>query len=82
MVDELEIIHWAVREKGQGWGSAFFKTFLQQISKEVKIIHLEVDLSNMAAIKIYESFQFEKTNVRKNYYGPERDAIIYMKNID
>lgn len=39
-----------------------------------KPIHLEVNCNNIAAIKLYEKFNF-KIHIRKNYYKSE-DAII------
>ncbi|MFA5604225.1 MAG: GNAT family N-acetyltransferase [Bacilli bacterium] len=41
-------------------------------------ISLEVRVSNIGAIKMYEKLGFKKLIVRKNYYGNE-DAIIYVR---
>lgn len=41
-------------------------------------ISLEVRVSNISAIKMYEKLGFKKLLVRKKYYGDE-DAIIYMR---
>jgi ribosomal-protein-alanine N-acetyltransferase len=38
-------------------------------------VFLEVRMSNMAAIQLYESYGFKGSYVRKNYYGTE-DALV------
>ena len=42
----------------------------------VKNISLEVNSQNIAAIKLYEGFNFKTEGVRKNYYGESQDALI------
>ena len=40
---------------------------------------LEVDIKNESAISLYESLNYEKLNIRKNYYGYGKDAQIMKK---
>lgn len=43
-------------------------------------IFLEVRKSNIAAINLYENFEFKNIGVRKEYYMPEKeDALLYIK---
>ncbi|MBO0812284.1 MAG: GNAT family N-acetyltransferase [Microlunatus sp.] len=40
---------------------------------------LEVRSDNAPAIALYRSYRFEAINVRSNYYGPGRDALIMKR---
>ena len=42
----------------------------------IESINLEVRVSNIPAIKLYESFGFKKEGIRKNYYEGKEDAVI------
>lgn len=44
-------------------------------------ISLEVNEENIAAIRLYEKFEFEKVGLRKKYYNGKNDAIIMTKKI-
>lgn len=46
-----------------------------------KTVFLEVRSRNEAAIALYEKIGFEKTGLRKNYYGDD-DAVIYKHSIE
>ena len=49
----------------------------------VKTLHLEVRVSNRAAILLYESLGFAQVAHRRGYYAnPVEDAQIMQKNID
>ena len=48
--------------------------------KECAFITLEVRVSNLAAISLYESCGFEKIGERKNFYtSPTENALIMTK---
>jgi ribosomal protein S18 acetylase RimI-like enzyme len=42
---------------------------------------LEVDVSNIEAIKLYQNLGYESLNIRKNYYGYGRDAQIMRRGL-
>ena len=42
---------------------------------------LEVDISNIEAIKLYQNLGYESLNIRKNYYGYGRDAQIMRRGL-
>jgi ribosomal-protein-alanine N-acetyltransferase len=42
---------------------------------------LEVDVSNLDAIMLYQNLGYESLNVRKNYYGYGRDAQIMRRGL-
>lgn len=51
-------------------------------SEKLENIFLEVRASNVAAINLYEKFNFTRISSRKNYYSDNNeDALIYMLKI-
>ncbi len=51
------------------------------IEREASAIMLEVELSNVSAIKLYESLGYMKISVRMDYYGPGKDAHVMRKEL-
>lgn len=49
-------------------------------ARNVNELLLEVEVSNLPAIKLYESFGFTRITTRKNYYG-DKDALIMKKTL-
>jgi len=48
--------------------------------KSLSFISLEVRVSNIAAIELYESFGFKEVGIRKNFYhAPKEDALIMTR---
>lgn len=43
-------------------------------------VFLDVRENNVPAIRLYESFGFEKTGIRKNYYSNPTENAVIMKN--
>jgi len=41
-----------------------------------RLVMLEVEWTNLAAIALYQRLGFEQVRVRRDYYGPGRDALI------
>jgi [ribosomal protein S18]-alanine N-acetyltransferase len=41
-----------------------------------RIVMLEVEWTNLAAIALYQRLGFEQVRIRRDYYGPGRDALI------
>jgi [ribosomal protein S18]-alanine N-acetyltransferase len=44
----------------------------------VCVLWLEVRVSNLAAIRLYEDYRFRSVGVRKGYYGREREDALVM----
>ena len=42
-------------------------------------LHLEVEQSNRPAVRLYESEGFHRIGRRTGYYGPGRDALLYVR---
>lgn len=80
---EGDITNIAIDKKYQGKGYA--KELLNYMfelanSRGIKEFTLEVRVSNMNAIKLYEKLGFENVGVRKNFYdNPKEDAYIMWK---
>lgn len=86
------IIFWVIQEtielhdiaviekyKKKGVGSQLMNFMLETARlKNVEEIFLEVRQSNVTAITLYEKYNFEKIDGRKNYYTePVEDAAVY-----
>lgn len=82
VVGEVELLNICVHPDYQGKGHA--QVLLQHLideasSRDNHEMYLEVRISNMDAIHIYEKFGFNEIGRRKNYYpikGGREDAIL------
>ena len=80
---EADILTVAVLPEYRRQGIA--KEFMRQIEawaaeRKASAMMLEVELSNTAAIKLYESLGYMKISVRMDYYGPGKDAHVMRKD--
>jgi len=82
LVDEMELLNITVAESQQrkGLGRQMLKEMLRIASTlEMKRMFLEVRLSNLAAISLYDSVGFCKIGTRSNYYqnnSGSEDALV------
>jgi len=79
---EADVLTVAVLPEYRRQGIA--QEFMRQIEawaleRKASAMMLEVELSNIAAIKLYESLGYMKISVRMNYYGPGKDAHVMRK---
>ena len=51
------------------------------IDKESNAMMLEVGVENAPAIALYESLGYLRISLRKNFYGPGRDALVMRKEL-
>jgi len=85
-LNECSIINVAVDPQYQGRGYAtmmFNEVFAHNLGKH-KIDHyyLDVRLSNLAAIGLYEKLGFTRLAVRKSYYSlPDEDALVMFLDL-
>ncbi len=78
-IQEIEIMHLAVKDKFQGNGRSMFSLFLKELMSlypEMNRILLEVSVDNKAAIRLYERFAFKRINLRSAYYRDGSDALV------
>lgn len=80
VANDLEILNFAVRptHRRQGIGAALLQSAFEWAkSLELQRAFLEVRLSNLAALRFYESHNFEVTGRRPRYYtAPIEDALL------
>ena len=78
--EEAEVFKIAVEPelRGFGFGKKIFSELIEVCKlRGAKAITLEVRPSNIAAVKMYESFGLKSVGRRKNYYtNPVEDALI------
>jgi N6-L-threonylcarbamoyladenine synthase len=77
---DITTIGVARQHQGRGLGRALVDSLLSAAKKSgAEQLFLEVKKSNESAIFLYESFGFEKIDVRKNYYQPAGEDAIVMR---
>lgn len=79
MYDSSDLIQIAVSRSHQKQkiGAALLMYVINQMKEEgVESMILEVDMNRRSIIQFYESFNFKFINVRRNYYGRDRHAIL------
>lgn len=75
---EIDIDEFIVdpERRQQGLGTRFMSLFLNELRDwGLSEVHLEVAEDNAAALALYRSSGFQETSRRKDYYGPGRDAL-------
>ncbi|MBU1240283.1 ribosomal protein S18-alanine N-acetyltransferase [Myxococcota bacterium] len=79
--DEVHILNLAVHPAFRREGLAnSLLTYLVDVSQKAmcRLVFLEVRPSNLAALRLYESFGFVKVGIRPNYYtDTSEDAHLY-----
>lgn len=65
----------------KGIGAKLVKELINySIKNSLSFLSLEVRVSNIAAIKLYDSFGFKEVGKRKNFYNkPKEDALIMTR---
>lgn len=80
VLEEAEIVNVAVDEsyRGRGVGRKMLEELMRiGLQNGVFAYTLEVRVSNIPAIRLYESLGFESVGIRKNFYEkPVEDAMI------
>ncbi|HHU55364.1 MAG TPA: ribosomal protein S18-alanine N-acetyltransferase [Acholeplasmataceae bacterium] len=88
--ENAEIVNFYIDKKyqNQGFGKMLLNFLLDLIemvnedSFRIKNLSLEVRVSNIKAIRLYEKFGFTKSHIRKNYYKDGEDAIVMIKDFE
>lgn len=79
ILPEIEISNVAISKEfqGRGYSNILMEKIMEEsIAIKAQSIFLEVDVSNQAAIGLYEKFSFQKIAIRKHYYGIGKDAFV------
>lgn len=86
ILDECHITNIAVlpEYRGRKLGEALLKQVIDfSKSLGVRLITLEVRVSNVVAQKLYKKYGFQAGGIRKNYYADNHeDALVMWVNID
>jgi len=83
IAEEAELFSLAVHPKSRkkGLGRAPAQEMLRFLEKNrVESLYLEVESTNLAAIRLYGGLGFVRQGIRSGYYGKKNDALI-MKNV-
>lgn len=84
ILDEGNIMNIVTKTENRklGIASLMLKELLQIAKKyKLKLINLEVNEHNLAAIHLYNKFGFKQVGLRKKYYNHTDDAILMTLNI-
>ena len=79
VLDEIQILNLGVHPicRRRGVGRALVQRVIDEAyEKQVNTITLEVRDGNESAMKLYESFGFERTGLRPDYYGNGRHGVL------
>lgn len=82
ILDTADIMNIAVKNNKRclGIGSLLLSNLIDVAKQNsCNSIMLEVNENNIAAIRLYEKFDFERISFRKKYYNNTYDAIIMKK---
>lgn len=77
ILDEVQITNIAVEpgHRNQGISKLLLAEFIHRMKEEpCTVIFLEVRVSNTAALKLYETFNFQYIGYRKGFYEDNEDA--------
>ncbi len=67
--------------RGLGVGSRLFGALLEEIDRLGVDVHLTVDPVNAAAIRLYESWGFERGEVHRGYYRDNEDRYVMVRKV-
>ena len=84
VIDEAEIGNICVNSeyRRQGIGSRIWRELEANLRcKNVKTVFLEVEESNASARAMYEKLGFVSYNVRQDYYGHKKSAVLMKNNL-
>lgn len=81
-MDEATLNNIVVKKscRGRGIGGELLEALIEVCADlNMKSFTLEVNVSNIPAIKLYEKFGFQNLGIRKKYYNNSQDAYIMTK---
>ena len=82
---EFHLVNLAIASDFQrkGLGRKTLKAVFDLLETKVRVVSLEVRMSNCAAIDLYKKMGFETIAIRKAYYiHPREDALVMLKPLN
>lgn len=78
---EINYIYVSEEMRGNGIASKLMAEMIRRAKLEkIETISLEVEISNVEAIKLYEKYGFQKKAIRKEYYKG-KDGYLMVKDM-
>jgi ribosomal-protein-alanine N-acetyltransferase len=71
--------------QGQGFGSVLLQSVIDGLNEDIKVLYLEVRVSNITAIRLYQQRGFRQIAERRDYYKTDygrEDALIMALQIE
>lgn len=84
IIDQSQITTIAIDRsvRGYGYGKALLQYAKAFARKSAEILSLEVSVDNERAMTLYENEGFKYGGIRKDYYGPGKDAHVMWVNLN
>ena len=84
VLDQSQITTIAVKDdlRGQGLGLYLMNYVKEYTGRSTNILSLEVSVDNTVAKSLYEGVGFNYGGIRKDYYGPGKDAHVMWVKLD
>lgn len=84
ILDQSQITTIAVKNsfRGQGLGEYLLTYIKEYCIESTHVLSLEVNVDNTPAKNLYEKLGFNYGGIRKNYYGPGKDAHVMWMNFN
>ncbi|SFK87584.1 ribosomal-protein-alanine N-acetyltransferase [Salinicoccus halodurans] len=78
VIDQSQITTIAISRsaRGNGYGNALLRHVKEYAAAQSDILSLEVSIDNVPAMTLYEKEGFKYGGIRKDYYGPGKDAHV------
>jgi ribosomal-protein-alanine N-acetyltransferase len=84
IIEESELLNICVHPdyRQLGVGKRLMQFYVDFSSRRgIRTFYLEVNSSNQSAIHLYQSFSYQSSGMRKNFYQGRFDALLMMKKV-
>jgi ribosomal-protein-alanine N-acetyltransferase len=84
MAEESELLNICVHPdyRKLGVGKKLMRFYVDfSCRRGINTFYLEVHSSNQSAVHLYQSFSYQSSGIRKNFYQGKFDALLMMKKI-
>jgi len=79
---ELHFIEIFEEYRRKGFGEMVLRSVVDKLAEEgFENLYLEVEETNIPAVKLYRKLSFKVVGKRKDYYGRGRNALLMVRNL-